>query len=182
MVKLVREGADLSTCIGSRGLYLRTWSRFLPGTVRRAMFQPVPALQSRIEAATGGKEYAIGVHIRHGDHAPSTQFSPTELFVKRVATEIESCPGATAFLATDDPEAEAVFAAEFGERVMVRPKTSLDRARPEGIEDAVVDLFCLARTRRILGSTNSTFSRVAAELGDIPLEVVTNRTDEPLVW
>ena len=39
------------------------------------------------------------------------------------------------------------------------------------IDEAVVDLFCLAHTRRVIGSYWSSFSDMAAEISGIPLEI-----------
>lgn len=46
------------------------------------------------------------------------------------------------------------------------------RQDENGIADAVVDLFILSRTQRLYGSYWSSFSEVAAQIGNIPLEIV----------
>jgi hypothetical protein len=59
----------------------------------------------------------------------------------------------------------------FGNRVLTRPKR-LERARPEGMRDALIDLLCLARTRRVIGSVYSSFSEAAAEIGGVELVAI----------
>ena len=40
----------------------------------------------------------------------------------------------------------------------------------EGMKFAVVDLFCLSKTRKIIGSVASSYSQIAAEIGGIEIE------------
>ena len=42
----------------------------------------------------------------------------------------------------------------------------------DGIRDGVADMYTLARTQRIYGSFQSTFSEMASQLGGIPLQVL----------
>jgi hypothetical protein len=82
-------------------------------------------------------------------------------------------PDARFFLATDCPQTEAEIRAIFGARVITRPRVA-SRDTRGGMLDAVVDLFALARTSRILGSYYSTFSETAASLGRINWVTVTD--------
>jgi hypothetical protein len=75
------------------------------------------------------------------------------------------------FLATDDVNVELELKLIFGDRIISPPK-DLSRQTVAGIQAAVVDLFVLAGTGRILGSYWSSFSEVAAWIGDIPLVVI----------
>lgn len=45
-----------------------------------------------------------------------------------------------------------------------------DRNSLEGMKFAVVDLFCLSKTRKIIGSVASSYSQIAAEIGGIEIE------------
>lgn len=42
-----------------------------------------------------------------------------------------------------------------------------DRNSLEGMKFAVLDLFCLSKTKKILGSVGSSYSQIAAEIGGI---------------
>jgi hypothetical protein len=56
--------------------------------------------------------------------------------------------------------------------VACRPATSYDRSTPAAIVDALIDLLLLSRCSTILGSYGSTYSVVAALLGDRDFEWV----------
>ena len=77
-------------------------------------------------------------------------------------------PDVRFYLATDDPETERHFRRTFGDRIDVLAKSvhgTAARGSAQGMQDAVVDLYRLARTRAILGNDHSTFSLVASLLG-----------------
>ena len=65
----------------------------------------------------------------------------------------------------------------FPGRIVAQPVQSVRRDTLAGMQDAVVDLFCLSRTRKLLGSYWSSFSDMAAELSGIPLQIV--KTSHP---
>jgi len=46
----------------------------------------------------------------------------------------------------------------------------LERNSLEGMVFAVTELFCLSKTQKIIGSDYSSYSNIAAELGEIPVE------------
>lgn len=48
----------------------------------------------------------------------------------------------------------------------------LSRNSVAGMVDGAIDLYCLAATRRIIGSYWNSYSEIAAELGGIDLEIV----------
>lgn len=80
---------------------------------------------------------------------------------------------ATFFISSDNPAEEKRFRRQFP--IIIYPKRSLDRGSVEGVQDAVVDLFCLAATRQIVGSAGSTFSAVASEISGAPLRIANGR-------
>ena len=81
--------------------------------------------------------------------------------------------GVRFFLATDCEETEQQMKRLFGERLITRARET-SRGSHQGMRDAVVDLFLLARTKNILGSYYSTFSETAASIGGIQWVTVTN--------
>ena len=52
---------------------------------------------------------------------------------------------------------------------------SLPDAPKDGQRDAVVELFLLARTRRIVGNCGSSFGRMAAAIGGVKFEAAGRR-------
>jgi len=75
------------------------------------------------------------------------------------------------FLATDDPAEWERIGSSFPGRILNRPPQNLVRRDAAAAEDAVIDMFCLARMKRLIGSHWSSFSEVAAELGGLRLTV-----------
>jgi hypothetical protein len=131
--------------------------------VRRLM--PAFALPT-LPIISGGKR--IGIHIRRGDHKESTTRSPLQLFIDTMAREPES---SVFIVATDDLSVRTTLQGLFGQRVFF-PASVLSRTSIKGMKDAVTDMFSLAMCNMIYGSSGTSFSNMAAILGDIPLHVL----------
>lgn len=170
MDRLMSEHFDFESLARFGSVYVRAWQHFYPATPRLSHLCPAPALQALVDAkvATFG-EYMVGVHIRRTDHTVSRAVSTTERFMALMTDEVVRQPRVSFFLATDDPDEEATLMQVFPNRIITYRKRTIDRNTTEGIQDALVDLYCLARTRRILGTVGSTFSRAAATLGNLDL-------------
>ncbi|MGH9050662.1 MAG: hypothetical protein ACRDY4_13110 [Acidimicrobiia bacterium] len=147
------------------------------------MWRPVAPLRRVVdELAAGFDSGTVGVHARRGDavihHRLGRYFrqSSDAAFFARMDRLLHEDPGSTFFLATDSAETEARFRERYGSVLRTNSEKqfvdSLPSQPKENQRDAVVDLFTLARTGHVLGSCYSSFSRAAADLGDVPLEVV----------
>jgi hypothetical protein len=113
----------------------------------------------------------ISAHIRRGDNLASTIHSPTQLFIDNLAIELENNSASYIYLATDDFEEAALIKRKFGDNVFFYPAL-LKRDKPEGIQQALVDLIMLSQSNKIIGSYWSSFTEVAAAYGSIPLMTV----------
>ncbi|MDO4284073.1 MAG: hypothetical protein Q4C60_01945 [Eubacteriales bacterium] len=121
----------------------------------------------------GGKEaHCVGVHIRRTDHGPAISGSPTERFVEEIRRRIEEDPQACFYLATDDWDEQRKMEGLFGGRILSQKGKVLNRSSKEGMHSSVIDVLCLSRTKLILGSHSSIFSKFSAEYGNIELHVV----------
>jgi hypothetical protein len=142
-------------------IYIRTYDAFYPSRDFQS-FVPVPRLSERIKKITSTfDDSTIGVHIRRTDHQWSTEHSPTAKYIRYMEDEIRADPAVRFFLATDSPEEEEAMRSRFGDRIIVTQKT-LSRENVEGMQDALVDMYCLAATRRIYTSWISSFSHIAS--------------------
>lgn len=130
-----------------------------------SMFKPLDSIKSRCLVNINNK--VIGIHIRRTDNDKSVSYSPTELFVQKMNEEIEAMEAVRFFLATDDPKEEALLIERFGNRIMINPKSCLDRNNPIAIQEALLDLYALSRCWKIYGSYYSSFSDVAAMWGNV---------------
>lgn len=114
----------------------------------------------------------IGVHIRRTDNIDAIERSPTSAIIAAAERRLAAVPGAGIFLATDDDEEERAMIDRFGEQIVLNRKTSRNRKDPQAIEEALIDMMCLARTLYIIGCSGSSFSAVAATYGGIDLEQI----------
>ena len=136
-------------------------------------FIPVPNIQNKInDQVIQFKPDIIGIHIRTTDNAESIKNSPFHLFVKKIEEELRMNEDATFFLATDNEGYQNQLIEKFGTDKILFYKKEFRRELNQGIKDAVVDLFCLAKTSKIYGSYFSSFSDVAGRIGQIPVVVM----------
>jgi hypothetical protein len=153
-------------------IYIKTCQRFSESLDEFKLFKPIPLIRRKIDSLFENiNSNIIGVQIRGTDHELSRINSPAELFIKRMQELIAENKDILFFLATDEPSIENNLKEVFGNRIITNTK-ELSRRTINGIQDAVVDLFALSNTQRILGSYWSSFSEVAAWIGDKKLEVI----------
>lgn len=124
------------------------------------------------------KSKIIGVHIRRGDHLEATKNSPTELFLGKIKEQIAREPDCHFYIATDDCNTVDRIKECAGDHITVQIGKSYERFSLKGQEEAVIDLLALSRTGKIWGSSGSTFSSMAATIGNIPLEILKNDSME----
>lgn len=149
--------------------------------------QPVKEIEVRItEMLSSLSAPVYGVHIRRGDalespYAYQYSVSKDALFIEKIREIIRIEPEARFFLATDCAETEKKIRAEFPKSILTNEKKRFVQSsfmRPkENQSDAVVDLFVLARAKKIFGSNWSSFSLVASQIGSNQLEVIAERID-----
>lgn len=171
--KIQRTGFDFKGWVGSHNVYIASHDSFYPsGTDLSELFKPVDPIQKRIqEQLLLFNDSTIGIHIRRTDHAVSISESPTELFIEAMEKEMSRDPQTRFYVATDSEEDKDSLMKKFGGSVITSANQASRNTRA-GIEEAVADLFLLAKTKKILGSLQSSFSEIAAQLGHIPLIVL----------
>lgn len=163
--------------LSNKKTYLSACVLFYPGEpkFRFNSFIPVPWLQERInERCKNFTNYTVGVHIRRTDNINSIRESPTELFIQRMRKEIESESDVRFYIASDSTEEKKKLTSIFGDRIITDWKPT-SRSTPEGIEDALVELYSLSRTQKIFGSHRSSYSETAAEIGNISHEKIRSK-------
>ena len=75
------------------------------------------------------------------------------------------------YLATDSEEVKREMKERYGDRIFCSGKKA-DRGSLEGIREGITDMYTLARTQKIYGSFQSSFSDMAAQIGGVPLEIL----------
>jgi len=134
------------------------------------------ALEKKVQAeiAKFSNHKVVGIHIRRTDNELSIKYSPTSLFIHKMKTKLKKNENVFFYLASDSNEDKKTLIDHFGDRIITHNEDA-ERRTSEGIERAVVELFSLSRTSKIIGSFNSTFSQVAAKLNNIPYEELSNK-------
>lgn len=151
---------------------IRTHSKMLADARLFMPFEPTKELRAVIDAYSSRLSNTVGVHIRRSDNVKSSRLSPTNRFIELMYVELTRDPATQFFIATDSPETFSTLQKEFGDIVLEHAKQSLDRSDPSAIRDAVVDLYCLASCRKLLGSYWSSFSDTAWEIRGIDHVIV----------
>ena len=114
----------------------------------------------------------IGVHIRRTDHTVAINNSPTEKFYYKLDEVFEDTNEMVAYLATDDVLIEKEVTSRYGEHVITNRNKTFGRDSEDGMKDAIVDMICLSKCKKIYGSFSSQFSVFPSELSNIPLEII----------
>ena len=109
----------------------------------------------------------VGVHIRGTDYI---HHPPIKRIIEKMHTEVELDPQVKFFFASDGDERGRKVVDTFGDRLIVyKHMRHTERKTIQGQENAVVDLFGLAATSRIIGMRFSSFAALAALIGNKPL-------------
>ncbi|MDY6950126.1 MAG: hypothetical protein SWE60_01305 [Thermodesulfobacteriota bacterium] len=171
---LVQTSFDFRELKEFERIYICTHNHFFRPKKMFAHFVLTEELKQRVDAVSAAfDDHTIGVHIRRGDSPKSISHSPLDAFVRVMNHEIRSCDKTTFYLATDCPATALRMKELFGPRILSFDR-QYSRNTPDGIKDALVDLYCLSRTTRLLGSYWTSFSQTAAELTGIERTTVTS--------
>ena len=136
----------------------------------KELFVPRADIQQRIDGITNSfSANTIGVHIRRTDNAESIRRSPLTSFINILKEEVGKDESVKFYLASDDEEVKQTLNEQFPNHI-ITCQDKVNRNSLEGMRFAVIDLFCLSKTKKIIGSDYSSYSQIAAEIGGIPLE------------
>lgn len=161
--------------------------------------QPIPSITARIASFQQKffRPTMIGVHLRRGDfeRARPDHVANLDAALNAVDHYLDAAPDAGILLCTDDgaphPHTGAAsvyhgvreeFRRRYGARVVWTTPRNLDRAAPESIQDALLDLELLRQTQFFVGTTDSTFSALAVFGRDIPTTMTAGATAAYQQW
>jgi hypothetical protein len=168
MNRLRDQNYDFTQLSRYRSVYIETLSRFYGIERKHRSVKPTKSIQSAVDACTAKySSHTVGVHVRRTDHCTMSPYSSTQAFIDTMNAEVKQNTETKFYLATDSPEIMSQFIKLFKDRIIWRSK-DYSRNSERGIQDALVDLLCLSKTQKIIGSYKSSFSRTAAQLSDIP--------------
>jgi len=135
----------------------------------------LPSLSDRVDAfAQHFNDDTVSVQIRSW---PDDPVRHNALFnMDHIVRELDRLPAdAGIFLSTDTDDVVTFLSSKYPDRVMTceRSTSRVDsRYVPMGVQEDLVELLLLARNRKLIGSSISTFSEVAWWLGGCQADVV----------
>ena len=171
---LNKEGFDYEGWFRQGGTLMTAYRDFCPWTSDdlRSLFRPNSKVRQLVNARTAAfSAHSIGVHIRRTDHQQAIDESPLELFTAVIDHEAELHDDLRVYLATDDEATKTTLFERYGDRILTSPAEAT-RESSNGIREALVEMFALSRTQHIYGSSGSTFSPIAACLGNVPITIL----------
>jgi hypothetical protein len=172
--RLKSENYDFCDHKRYNNIYIYINGSFLLPEEPYKYFKPVKSIENRVnDLSKEFDSYTVGVHIRRTDNKMAIINSPLERFIELMIGEKSRNKKVKFYLSTDSPETENLIVEKFDRDVIINHK-ELRRDRKEGIQDALIDLLCLSRTSKIIGSYWSSFSEVASEMGNVPLIIAGN--------
>ena len=151
----------------SKHLFIHSHSDFFDDKSSLTSFIPHPLLVAEIEKHPNHSR--IGIHIRGQDNVRAKEMRGAAMFEGIITQITQDDPNQEFFLATDEPITEKSLIEQFPGKVFLYNKKSRSRSDSQGIKDAVVDLYALSRCKNLIGSYWSSFSEIAARLGNIEL-------------
>jgi len=171
--KALRDASfDFGKLKNYQSIYICGFNRFHNGNGLSNKFKPTASLQNRIKVSTSAfNKNTIGLHLRRTDHMDAINVSSTEKFIQYIEKELKENDNTNFFLATDSAKEEEKLRSLFGHKI-ISNQSDISRNSVAGIQDALVDLYCLAKTKKIYGSFKSSFSETAAQIGNSELVIV----------
>ena len=166
---------DFRSWATEKTTYLASCVYFFPPSPDKRLFQyfrPIPSLQQKIdEKARSFGDRCVGVHIRRTDNLSSIKESPTNLFIERMHSMVQSDKDVCFYVASDSNEEKNKIKELFGERIFTLDGDT-SRNSVQGMQDALVELYVLSKTKMILGSVKSSYSETAAQIGQISCQFI----------
>lgn len=171
---LNKDGFDYERWFRQGGTLMTSYRDFCPWTTDdlHRLFRPNAKVRQLVNVRTSAfSPYTIGLHIRRTDHQQAIDESPLELFTDAIDREAEAHADLRIYLATDDEATKAALFDRYGDCILTSPAEAT-RESANGIREALVEMLTLSCTQHIYGSAGSTFSPIAACLGDVPITIL----------
>lgn len=165
---LYKNAGEVRKIVSGRDVYIQSYGVWYPHEKKLDYFRPTEIIQRDIDRKKREfRDVCLGVHIRRTDNIDAVEKSGTELFITRMQDEIQNNPEVGFFVASDSEQEKKRIQQLFGERIVTNENIVLRRDSKIGMQNAVIDLFLLANCKKILGSAQSSYSTMAATLGNI---------------
>lgn len=163
----------LEEIMRSKQVYISSCYRLYESDDQYAKFIPVTAIQKQVDTIVSRFGQTYGLHIRAVNHPYASKYSTVDKFEEKISGLLVENADLSFFLATDSGKVKDRLLKKYGpETIITNPSEDYSRSDQEAIRQAVVDLYCLSKTKRILGSMYSSFTLTAADIGRVNDEIV----------
>lgn len=155
-------------------LYSQSFSNFYQGKIPcyHDVFKLTDNIKKHLDKIIKDVDgHTIGIHIRRTDNIESIENSPLTAFYNYIEESIKKDDKVRFYLATDDVIVKNDLREKYKNRIITM-NCPLQRDTEEGIVFALIELYTLASCSKIIGSYYSSFSELAAQIGNIPLETI----------
>lgn len=172
--ELQKNGYDFNRLFDEESIEIKTDCWFYTAEHGRFLMpEPSMEIRQKVDHITAYyPQSIIGVHIREGDNEIAKSVSTIDGFLSKIESEIKHNDSVHFYLSTDSPYTEEMLVNRFPGYFTVQKNKILDRDSAISAKDAFVDMLCLSKTNKIIGSYFSSFSSVAASISGIEKEVV----------
>jgi len=167
---MCKNAAEFLTLPKMKNMHIITYIPFYQSPQLSSILRELKPRQHFIDTVKTlfGDKTIVGVQIRRTDNEQAIKHSPTEAFLKVMATY----PISTYFFLATDSDFEKVKLRDvYGPRILTFD-APLNRNTITGMKAGFVDFLALSRCSEILASYHSSFSVKASEFGEVPLRVI----------
>ncbi len=153
---------------------IHTWEGFGHNTPYFSLFEPILKVSERVMKLDRELKLSerVGIHIRATDHFKNKShrdsYYPPSVFIKLMEKIMRLDPDSLFYVASDDVNVTEEIYAQFEDSVSFLTVGN-DRYSLDGTYDALIDAYCLSRTKLIIGNPRSSFSHMAAKLAGAEL-------------
>ncbi len=142
----------------------------------REWFLLTPEMNERVERECRNyTDKMVGVHIRRTDNRWAIEKSPLSSFETKMDEELAADNTVRFYVATDDKMVKDALCERYHQHILTSQGDLQRWGNKEGIWQALAEMYALSRTKKIYGSYYSSFSEMAARLGNIELQIVKNK-------
>jgi hypothetical protein len=174
IVNIRRENGNFHDLLKNhKSIYIETCHHFFKGSKITDFLTINPAIEKKAQTIYQNFDSPVyGIHVRTTDNLISKKYSPSTAFKELIREKLRNESDARFFLATDSKRVEQEFQNEFKDKIITSNNDELERNSKQGIKNALIDMICLSRTKKIYGSFYSSFSKISAKLSGIECESV----------
>ncbi|UBM58908.1 hypothetical protein LAG90_19095 [Marinilongibacter aquaticus] len=155
-------------CVGKKRILIATCYKF-QAFENFDNFMPSVQVKERLHAMHLPKGL-VGVHIRRTDHLEIIRESALGMFENEMKALLEKESETQFYLATDEKEVKERLIEQFGNNVLTQA-IELNRASPDGVLGAWLDILALSRCEKIICNLKSSFAETALMIGE-PKEII----------